>query len=230
MNRMRYLKLAAAVLLGWALLPAVFGQEMVEGREYKPIVPPQPAAADGRIEVVEFFSYACPHCADFEPSLENWIKRKPKDVEYRMVPMVFREQWRPPAKLYYTLEAMGLVDKYHLKVYDAIHKDGKQLFTDQAVKEWAKSVGIDAAKFNDVYDSFGVDAKLQRSALMGREYGVQFTPAVGVNGKYITGPSWVTNPPEGGSNSKVDYPRFFVVLDKLVDMARGKSAAKKNKP
>jgi thiol:disulfide interchange protein DsbA len=230
MNRMQCLQLAAAVLLGGALLPAGLGQEMVEGREYKPIAPAQPAGADGKIEVVEFFSYACPHCADFEPSLENWIKRKPKDVEYRMVPMVFREQWRPPAKLYYTLEAMGLVDKYHLKIYDAIHKDGKQLFTDQAVKDWAKSVGIDAAKFNDVYDSFGIDAKLQRSALMGREYGVQFTPAMAVNGKFITGPSWVTNPPEGGANSRVDYPRFFVVLDKLVDMARGKSAAKKNKP
>ena len=230
MNRMRYLQFVAAALLGWTLLPPGFAQEMVEGREYKPIVPAQAAGADGKVEVIEFFSYACPHCADFEPSLESWIKRKPKDVEYRMVPMVFREQWRPPAKLYYTLEAMGLVDKYHLKVYDAIHKDGKQLFTDQAVKEWAKSVGIDAAKFNDVYDSFGIDAKLQRSAIMGREYGVQFTPAMGVNGKYITGPSWVTNPPEGGSNSKVDYPRFFVVLDKLIDMARGKPVAKKNKP
>lgn len=230
MNRMRYLQFVTAALLGWTLLPPGFAQEMVEGREYKPIVPAQAAGADGKVEVIEFFSYACPHCNDFEPSLESWIKRKPKDVEYRMVPMVFREQWRPPAKLYYTLEAMGLVEKYHLKVYDAIHKDGKQLFTDQAVKEWAKSVGIDPGKFNDVYDSFGIDAKLQRSAVMGREYGVQFTPAMGVNGKYITGPSWVTNPPEGGSNSKVDYPRFFVVLDKLIDMARGKPVAKKNKP
>jgi len=117
-----------------------------------------------------------------------------------------------------------------MKVYDAIHKDGKQLFTDQAVKDWAKSVGIDAVKFNDVYDSFGIDAKLQRSTAMGREYGVQFTPAMSVNGKYMTGPSWVTSPPEGGQNSRVDYQRFFVVLDKLVDMSRGKPVAKKNKP
>jgi thiol:disulfide interchange protein DsbA len=96
------------------------------------------------------------------------------------------------------------------------------LFTDQAVKDWAKSVGIDAAKFNDVYDSFGIDAKLQRSAAMGKDYGIQFTPAIAVNGRYWTGPSMVSNP-EGG----LDYPRFFNVVDQLIDMERPKAAAKK---
>ena len=146
-----------------------------------------------------------------------------------MMPMIFREAWKAPAKLYFTLETMGLVDKYHIKVYDAIHKEKKELFTDQAVKEWAKSVGIDSAKFNEVYDSFGVDAKLQRAATIGREYGVQFTPALAVDGKFLTGPSWVTSPPGGGEGSRLDYPRFFSVLDQLVGMARGKPAAKKKK-
>jgi len=177
--------------------------------------------------VIEFFSYACPHYAEFEPDLQAWIKRKPKDVEYRAVPMVFRQEWRAPAKLFFTLEAMGLLDKYHAKVYDAIHKERKELFTDAGAKEWAKSVGIDSTKFNEVYDSFGIDAKLQRAAAIGKEYGVQFTPALAVNGKFLTGPSMVTSPPGGGPNSRLDYPRFFSVLDQLIDMARGKPAAKK---
>jgi protein dithiol oxidoreductase (disulfide-forming) len=222
MRPLNLLRLFATLVLALALLPASRAQQPVEGKEYRLIVPEQKPDSGSKIEVIEFFSYACPHCAEFEPDLEAWVKRKPKDVEYRMVPMVFRTEWKAPAKLYYTLEAMGLVAKYHTKVYDAIHKEKKDLFTDQGVKDWAKSVGIDAAKFNEVYDSFGIDTKLQRSATVGKEYGVQFTPALTVNGQFYTGPSMVTNP-QGG----LDYPRFFSVLDQLIDMARGKPAAKK---
>ena len=178
--------------------------------EYKLIKPPQ-AVAPGKIEVVEFFSYACPHCAEFEPPLQGWLKRKPKDVDYRMVPMVFRAQWKAPAKLYYTLETMGLVEKYHQKDYETINKEGKELFTDEAVKAWAKTAGIDGAKFDAAYDSFAVDTKLQRGIAMGRAYGVTFTPAMAVNGKYYTGPSMA-----GGH----DYAKYFNVLEQLIDMER----------
>jgi protein dithiol oxidoreductase (disulfide-forming) len=214
---------AAALLLGLAFVPAAVAQQPVEGKDFKTINPPQRPDSGKKIEVIEFFSYACPHCAEFEPTLQSWVKRKPKDVEYKMVPMVFREQWKAPAKLYYTLEAMGLVDKYHQKVYDAIHKQNKELFTDQAVKDWAKSIGIDATKFNEVYDSFGIDAKLQRSASMAKSYGIQFTPAMAINGKYWTGPSMVTSP-DGG----LDSARFFRVLDQLVDSERAKPGSKKS--
>lgn len=227
MRPLHPLHLLTALFLALTLLPPSVAQDVAEGREYKLIVPPQPAESNGRIEVIEFFSYACPHCAEFEPDLQAWIKRKPKDVEYRAVPMLFRQEWRAPAKLFYTLEAMGLLSRYHVKIYDAIHKERKELFTDAAVKEWAQSVGIDSAKFNEVYDSFGIDAKLQRAATMGKEYGVQFTPALAVQGKFLTAPSMVTNLPGGGPNSRLDYPRFFSVLDQLIDMARGKPAAKK---
>ncbi len=177
--------------------------------EYKLIKPPQPVAG-GKIEVIEFFSYACPHCAEFEPALQGWLKRKPKDVDYKMVPMVFRDQWKPPAKLYYTLETMGIVDKYHQRVYDAFGQ-GKELVTDQAVKAWAKEAGIDAAKFDATYDSFAVDTNVERAKKIGRAYGVQFTPSLAVNGKYYTGPSMA-----GGH----DYARFFGILDQLIDQER----------
>jgi thiol:disulfide interchange protein DsbA len=178
--------------------------------EYQLIDPPQPVIGN-KIEVIEFFSYACPHCAEFEPALQGWLKRKPKDVNYRMVPMVFRDGWKPGAKLYYTLETMGVIDKYHNKIYDAFHKEGKELITDQAVKEWATSAGVDPAKFDQTYDSFAVDTKVQRAINIGRSYHVRFTPSLAVNGKYYTGPSMA-----GGN----EYARFFVILDQLIDMER----------
>ena len=178
--------------------------------EYKLIKPAQPVMGKN-VEVIEFFSYACPHCAEFEPALQSWLKRKPKDVDYRMVPMVFRTEWKPGAKLFYTLETMGVIEKYHQKIYDAAHKQGKQLTSDDAVKDWAKSAGVDPAKFNEFYDSFAVDTKVQRAMTIGRSYGVQFTPSLAVNGKYYTGPSMA-----GGN----DYAKFFGVLDQLIDMER----------
>jgi protein dithiol oxidoreductase (disulfide-forming) len=219
---MRFLK-----LFGWsylALLAVLSGvaqaQMPVADKEYKLITPPQRTENPKKIEVIEFFSYACPHCADFEAPLQDWLKRKPKDVDYRAVPVVFRDSWKPLAKLYYTLETMSLLDKYHDKVFDAIHKDGQQLFDDDAIVKWAGQQGIDADKFAQVYNSFGIDAKVQRAMAMGRAYGVQFTPSLAVNGKYYTGPSMVTGP--GGG---VDVQRFFGVLDQLIGMERKRAAA-----
>lgn len=198
----------AAALAAFAVAASAAPQA---GVEYKLINPPQPVSSAGKIEVIEFFSYACPHCGEFEPALQSWLKRKPKDVEYRMVPMVFRQQWEPPAKLYYTLETLGLVEQYHQKVYDAFYKQGKDLTSEKAVKAWARSVGIDGAKFDETYDSFAVNTKLQRGKALARSYGVQFTPSLAVNGKYYTGPSMA-----GGH----DYDKFFGVLDSLIDMER----------
>jgi thiol:disulfide interchange protein DsbA len=219
---MRFLKLC-----GWfslALLAALAGaaqaQMPIPDKEYKLISPPQKPANPKKIEVIEFFSYACPHCADFEAPLQDWLKRKPKDVEYRAVPVVFRDSWKPLAKLYYALETMSLLGKYHDKVFDAIHKEGQQLFDDPAIIKWAGQQGIDADKFTQVYNSFGVDAKVQRAMAMGRAYGVQFTPALTVNGKYYTGPSMVT-----AAGGGVDMLRFFGVVDQLIGMERKRAAA-----
>ncbi len=210
-------------LVGLALLAVALplqAQQPVPDKDYKVVSPPQPTESGKKVEVVEFFSYACPHCADFEPALQDWLKRKPKDVDYRMVPMVFRDAWKPPAKLFYTLEAMGVLEQYHQKVYDAIHKQNQQLFTDQAVIDWAVKQGLDKTKFEQVYNSFGIDAKIQRGMALGRAYGIQFTPAMGIAGKYWTGPSMVQ-----ASGGGLDLARFFSVVDQLVAMERPKSAA-----
>jgi protein dithiol oxidoreductase (disulfide-forming) len=220
MRTLKWSGWAALLLLALATLGSVQAQQQpVPDKDYKVVKPPQPTDSGKKIEVIEFFSYACPHCADFEPFLQDWLKRKPKDVEYRMVPMVFREQWKAPAKLFYTLEAMGVLDQYHGKVYEAIHKQNQQLFTDPAVIDWAAKQGLDKTKFEQIYNSFGIDAKVQRGAALGRAYGVQFTPAMGINGHYWTGPSMVMNPSGG-----LDIPRFFQVVEQLVAMERAKTA------
>jgi thiol:disulfide interchange protein DsbA len=203
--------------LAWLATP-LHAQPPVADKEYKLINPPQKTESGKQIEVVEFFSYACPHCADFEPYLQSWEQRKPKDVAFKMVPMVFRDSWKPLAKLYYTLEALGVLDKHHQAVFDAIHKQNQSLFTDQAVIDWAAKQGMDKTKFEQVYNSFGIDAKVQRAVAMGKAYGVQFTPAMAVNGKYWTGPSMVAS---GGS---LDMNRFFAVIDELIAMERGAPA------
>jgi thiol:disulfide interchange protein DsbA len=220
---MRFLKLFGrpfVLLTALAIAGSLNAQQPIADKEYKLITPPQKTDSGKKIEVIEFFSYACPHCADFEPPLQDWLKRKPKDVDYRAVPMVFRDTWKPLAKLYFTLEQMGLVDKYHMKVFDAIHKQNQQLFTDQAVTEWVVKQGVDKTKFEQIYNSFGMDAKVQRAAAMGRAYGVQFTPSIAVNGKYWTGPSMVMSP-----NGGLVVARFFEVVDQLIAMERGKPAA-----
>jgi thiol:disulfide interchange protein DsbA len=216
---MQRLRLVASwLLLAAAMLAAPLHAQPVADREYKLISPPQKTDSGKQIEVVEFFSYACPHCADFEPFLQDWVKRRPKDVAFRSVPLVFRDSWKPLAKLFYSLEAMGVLERYHQRVFDAIHKQNQTLFTDQAVIDWAVKQGLDKAKFEQTYNSFGVDAKVQRAMAMGRAYGVQFTPAMAVAGKYWTGPSMAQGP--GGG---VDVGRFFAVVDHLIGLERAKA-------
>ena len=210
MNRLHAILVVFAAL-GISLVPAAFAAPKLDA-EYKLINPPQPV--NGKtVEVLEFFSYACPHCAEFEPALQAWLKRKPKDVDVRIVPVVFRDEWKPGAKLYYTLEVMGALEKYHQKVFDAFHKEGKNLTTDKNVKSWAREVGLDPVKFDQTYDSFAVDSKVQRAIVLGRSYKVQFTPSIAVNGKYYTGPSMVA----AGTHN---YNAFFGVVDDLIGMER----------
>src|SRR5262245_4245145 len=127
MKRHSFVSCSLACLAMLCMLTAAAYAQPAADKDFRLIQPPQPPAAAKKIEVIEFFSYACPHCAEFEPALSSWLKRKPKDVEFKEVPMVFRENWKPTAKLYYALEAMGLVDRYQDKIYDAIHKQNKDL-------------------------------------------------------------------------------------------------------
>ncbi|VTU32546.1 Thiol:disulfide interchange protein DsbA precursor [Variovorax sp. SRS16] len=161
------------------------------GTDY--IVLGKPAPVDsppGKVEVVEFFSYNCPHCAAFEPQLEAWLKRLPPQAAFRRIPVPFvGNDTETKQRLYYTLEAMGKVDDYQLKLFQAIHQERQNLFGDAAILAWSeKQPGLDAKKFADLFKSFSIVGKAKRATQLTGDYQVAGVPALGVAGRwYIDG-------------------------------------------
>ncbi len=142
-------------------------------------------APAGKIEVVEFFSYNCPHCNAFEPELEAWIKTLPKDVAFRHVPVPFvGNDVEAKQRLFYALEAMGKVDEYQPKVFNAIHTQRLPVMGDAAIIDWAAKNGLDRAKFTDAFNSFGVVSKAKRASQLTDAYKVSGVPAMGVAGRF----------------------------------------------
>jgi thiol:disulfide interchange protein DsbA len=212
MKHFRSLLAVVLCVLGTMLGSPGFAQIELN-RDYKQINPPQASSAKG-VEVLEFFNYACPHCYEFEPLLKAWLRSKPKDVVFRYVPAIFNENMVPLAKLHYTLEEMGLLEKLQEKVYAAIHVQNQRLLDREAIVKWVVAQGVEEKKFTATFDSFSVDNKVKRSAQLTRSMKIPGTPYVVVGGRYLTGPSMVTKA------DGVDATRFVVVLNELVDMAR----------
>jgi thiol:disulfide interchange protein DsbA len=166
-------------------------------------------AGNGKIEVLEFFWYSCPHCNQFEPAFEQWAKNAPKDVVVRRVPVAFRDDFVPQQRLYYTLEAMNLVEKMHIRVFTAIHGEKLMLNSDAAVLAWAEKQGIDKAKFEQAYKSFGVATKAKRAVQLQNDFKIEGVPSLGVAGRfYIDGTL-------AGS-----MPRALQVADALIAQSR----------
>jgi len=151
---------------------------------YTQVNPPQPVEANGKIEVLEFFWYGCIHCYNLEPHIETWLKTLPPDVAFRRVPAVFNERWAHDAAIYYTLEAMGLLDKLHKPLFDAIHKNRLRTDSQAAFSEWLQKNGVDAKKFMDTMKSFGVQSKARRAMQQTVAYKIDGTPAMAVSGRY----------------------------------------------
>lgn len=193
--------------------------QLTAGKDYALVQPPQPTDSGSKVEVLEFFWYGCPHCNNLQPSLEAWLKRKPADVEFRRVPAVFQDSWLPMTRAYYTIEALGMIDKLHNEMFVTLHKQRVQLRDANAIFDWAAARGVDRKKFADTYNSFGVNGKAQRSIELTRKYDIPGTPALVVDGRYLTAPSMTLK-----ADRTVDYERFFRVVDGLIAEARkGKS-------
>lgn len=143
-------------------------------------------AGPGKIELVEFFWYSCPHCHAFEPAFDVWVKAAPKDVVVKRVPVAFRDDFGPQQRLFYTLEAMGKLDEFHRKVFNAVHTERLPLNKDELIIAWAEKQGLDKAKFTDVYRSFGMASKLKRAVQLQEAFGVEGVPSLGIAGRYYT--------------------------------------------
>ena len=157
------------------------------GTDYLVVDKPAPVEAPaGKIEVVEFFWYNCPHCNVFEPTFAAWIKRAPKDMLVRRVPVAFQNSFVPQQRLFYALEAMGLVDQLHAKVFAAVHVEKQDLAKDDAIVNWVVKQGVDKAKFLENFNSFSVSTKAARGTQLQNAYKVEGVPALGVAGRFYT--------------------------------------------
>ena len=153
--------------------------------QYNELNPPQPVEAPaGKIEVVEFFWYGCPHCYSLEPVLEAWAKKLPADVQLRLVPAVFNDRWGYDAAIYYTFDALGVLARVHSAFFDAIHRDHLRTDNPAALNEWLQNHGIDPKKFSETFKSFGVQSKTRRAAQQTLAYKIDGTPAMAVQGRF----------------------------------------------
>jgi len=160
-----------------------------EGFDYRVLPIAQPIDAKGKVEVIEFFWYGCPHCYEFEPELKGWIKRQNKDVVFKKVPIAFREELMPHSQLFYALEALGKGDTLNDKVMFAMHRENKRLLNENEIADWVAAQGVDRNAFLAAYRSFAVLSKARAANQLGNAYRIDGVPTVAVQGKYITSPS-----------------------------------------
>ncbi|QOF79084.1 MULTISPECIES: thiol:disulfide interchange protein DsbA/DsbL [unclassified Variovorax] len=186
-------------LLSLAAVPAHAQRAPKAGTDFLVLDKRVPVDAPaGKIEVVEFFSYNCPHCNDFEPSLEAWVKAAPKEVAFRRIPVPFvGNDVEAKQRLYFTLEAMGKLEEYHSKVFAAIHAQRQNLNGEANIQAWAERAGLDGAKFKETFASFGVASKARRAAQQTEAYKVAGVPALAVAGR------WYVDGETAGSMAKV---------------------------
>ncbi len=185
MNLRKFLSRAipSLALMAAAATPALAQQNP----QYITLDPGFTSETAGKKEVLEFFSYACSHCAVMAPMSEELAKTLPDSFTLVNVPVQFNASMVPMQHLYYSLVALDRKD-LHLKVFDAIHKEKQRLFTRDDIVDWAAKQGIDKQEFSATYDSFGVAAKVKRAAELGNQYKINSTPSYAVAGKYVTSP------------------------------------------
>ena len=186
LSAVRLLGRVAIAVVAFATLAGTASAQLVEGKNYIRLANPQPVETGNKIEVVEFFSYGCPHCAALEPYLDKWLETLPPDVAFRRVPVMFHSDWVQLAKVYYTLDAMGQAAKLSPEVFKAIHQQSVNLSDKNKFFEWAASKGLDKKKVEEVFSSFGVDGKVKRAMQLAQEYRVEGVPTVIVDGKFMT--------------------------------------------
>ena len=204
--------------LAGVLVALVDGTEFAQGRNatYKPLAKPQAVESGDKIEVVEFFWYGCSHCFDLEPHLHKWVARLPKDVEFRRIPAVPTERWMAGARTFYTLEALGLLDRLHGEVFDAIHLSHVNLMDEKIQLDWMAGKGVDRAKYADAWKSFSVQSKTRRAVQQTQAYDISGVPTLVVDGKYQTSVSMT------GS-----HEALLKTLDELIARARAERPKKK---
>jgi thiol:disulfide interchange protein DsbA len=196
------------VLLSAIVLPAIAigAPQFSEKIHYESVVPSQPTSTGKKVEVVEMFWYGCPHCNALEPYVNRWLKKIPANAEFVRMPAIFRPQWEQHARAYYTAEILGVLDKIHHAMFEAIHDKKQKINTEAEIKQFFIAHGVSEKDFDRVFRSFAVEAKIRRAKDMSERYGIRGVPALIVNGKYRTSAQ------QAGGNAKI-----FRVVNFLVE-------------
>ena len=199
--------LAALVLLFSANIMAA----PQAGEEYRATAQALPTEQSGKIEVLELFWYGCPHCYHMEPQLAAWVKNLPKDVYFKRVPGLPQPAWAPMAKAYYAMESLGVLEKLHSKLFEAIHKQRTLRPDDEAATiDWiTKQGGLDRKKVEAAFNSFSLNTKLMKAAQIFRASGATGVPALIIDGKYLSSSTMA-----GGN------PQVLQVADYLIEKVR----------
>ena len=162
------------------------------GVDYRTLEQKQQTDSGKKVEVTEFFWYSCPHCYAFDPELEAWVKKQGDNINFRRVPVAFRESMVPQQKMFYALEAMGKGEELHRKIFNAIHAQHQPVDSDAQILDFVVKNGIDKQKFLDTYNSFSVQTKARRAAQLQQAYQVDGVPLIAIDGRYETSPSIVS--------------------------------------
>jgi len=215
-QRRQFLKFTAATA-AIGLLPARPGHAaLVAGKDYALVDFPQATTDPKRVEVLELFFYGCPHCFELEPLLVAWTKKLPRHAYFRRMPAIFNDGWVPMAKAFYAAEALGVTEKLHADLFNAIHLQGINLNNRDNLLRFVAGRGVDAGKFGAAYDSFGVQNKVKQARDLTGAYGIQGVPSLIVDGKYRT-----------SSSMTGSHEQLFPVLDQLIALAQKEHAGKR---
>jgi thiol:disulfide interchange protein DsbA len=211
MKRREFTTTVAAAAAAAAFVPAAQAQgRFAEGTHYTKLGQPVATPSGGKIDVIEFFWYGCPHCNAFEPTLDAWQKKLPADVAFRRVPVAFRDEpFVAHQKIFYALEALGQVEAMHRKVFYAIHAERQRLDKAADIQAFMAKNGVDGAKFLDAFNSFGVQTKARQAKLLSEQYKIDGVPSLGVQGR------WWTTASQAGSTD-----RMLAVAEDLIAQSR----------
>ncbi len=176
---------ALAVTFACCSSPATAADPYTAGKDYAELKVQGPIDVPNKIEVREFFWYGCPHCYRLDPFITTWLKTKPTDVNFVRSPAALNPTWEQSARGYYAVDMLGQTDKVHTPLFEAIHVKGQRLFDQSSLASFYASQGVDATKFNGLYNSFAVSGKVAQSKKLAMQYQLDGVPALVVNGKYV---------------------------------------------
>ena len=189
-----------------ASLPA-----QAQEQSYASVQPQQPTQVQpGKIEVLEFFWYGCPHCYSMEPHLEKWLQSKPADVEFIRVPGVLNKLWMAHARAYYTAQKLGVLEQIHRPLFDAMHKENRKVYTEDDLRDFFAEKGVKGEDFTRIFNSHDVEIRVKQAYVLAQNYRLTGVPAFIVNGKYST-----------SGQLAGTYENIITTVNSLIEMERG---------